>query len=32
MSQGRAQYSMQFANYAEVPSQVALEIQTKLAG
>jgi len=32
MSQGRAQYSMQFANYAEVPSQVAEEIQTKLAG
>ncbi len=32
MSQGRAQYSMQFANYAEVPSQVAQEIQTKLAG
>lgn len=32
MSQGRSQYSMQFANYAEVPSQVALEIQTKLAG
>lgn len=32
MSQGRSQYSMQFANYAEVPSQVAEEIQTKLAG
>ena len=32
MSQGRAQYSMQFASYAEVPSQVATEIQTKLAG
>lgn len=32
MSQGRAQYSMQFANYAEVPAQVAEEIQTKLAG
>ncbi|MFC1673989.1 elongation factor G [Pseudomonadota bacterium] len=32
MSQGRAQYSMQFANYAEVPSQVAEEIKTKLAG
>ena len=32
MSQGRAQYSMQFANYSEVPSQVAEEIQTKLAG
>ena len=32
MSQGRAQYTMQFANYAEVPAQVATEIQTKLAG
>jgi len=32
MSQGRAQYSMQFANYVEVPSQVAEEIKTKLAG
>ncbi|MBF0247851.1 MAG: elongation factor G [Alphaproteobacteria bacterium] len=32
MSQGRAQYSMQFAHYAEVPAQVAQEIQAKLAG
>jgi len=32
MSQGRAQYSMQFAKYTEVPAQVAQEIQTKLAG
>ncbi len=32
MSQGRAQYSMQFSHYSEVPQQVAEEIQTKLAG
>ncbi|TCS60089.1 elongation factor G [Varunaivibrio sulfuroxidans] len=32
MSQGRAQYSMQFSNYSEVPQAVAAEIQTKLAG
>ena len=32
MSQGRAQYTMQFSHYAEVPQQVAEEIQTKLAG
>ena len=32
MSQGRAQYSMHFDHYAEVPQQVAEEVQTKLAG
>ena len=32
MSQGRAQYSMHFDRYAEVPQQVAEEVQTKLAG
>jgi elongation factor G len=32
MSQGRAQYSMHFDNYSEVPRQVAEEVQTKLAG
>ncbi|MGB0749623.1 MAG: elongation factor G [Magnetospiraceae bacterium] len=32
MSQGRAQYTMHFDHYAEVPSQVAEEIKTKLAG
>ncbi|MCK5446128.1 MAG: elongation factor G, partial [Rhodospirillaceae bacterium] len=32
MSQGRAQYSMQFSHYSAVPQQVADEIQTKLAG
>ncbi|HEX2256953.1 MAG TPA: elongation factor G, partial [Afifellaceae bacterium] len=31
MSQGRAQYTMQFDHYAQVPSQVAQEIQTKYA-
>ncbi len=32
MSQGRAQYSMHFDKYVEVPQQVAEEVQTKLAG
>ncbi|HER26714.1 MAG TPA: elongation factor G [Rhodospirillales bacterium] len=32
MSQGRAQYSMHFDRYVEVPQQVAEEVQTKLAG
>ncbi len=32
MSQGRAQYTMHFDQYAEVPAQVAEEVQTKLAG
>ena len=32
MSQGRAQYSMHFDNYSEVPRQVAEEVQLKLAG
>ncbi|MFW0778314.1 MAG: elongation factor G [Rickettsiales bacterium] len=31
MSQGRAQYSMQFDHYAEVPSNVADEIKKKVA-
>ena len=31
MSQGRAQYSMQFSHYEEVPSNVAEEIKLKLA-
>jgi elongation factor G len=31
MSQGRAQYTMQFDHYAQVPSQVAKEIQSKYA-
>jgi elongation factor G len=31
MSQGRAQYSMQFSHYDEVPSNVAEEIKLKLA-
>ena len=31
MSQGRAQYTMQFDHYAQVPSQVAQEIQAKYA-
>ena len=31
MSQGRAQYSMQFDHYAQVPTAVAQEIQTKYA-
>jgi elongation factor G len=32
MSQGRAQYTMHFDQYVEVPQQVAEEVQTKLAG
>ena len=32
MSQGRAQYTMHFDQYVEVPQQVADEVQTKLAG
>ncbi len=32
MSQGRAQYSMTFDHYAEVPSNVSEEIRAKLAG
>ncbi|WND02795.1 elongation factor G [Temperatibacter marinus] len=31
-TQGRAQFSMQFDHYAEVPNNVAEEIKTKLAG
>jgi elongation factor G len=31
MSQGRAQYTMQFSHYEEVPSNVAEEIKLKLA-
>jgi len=31
MSQGRAQYTMQFDHYAQVPTQVAQEIQSKYA-
>ncbi len=31
MSQGRAQYSMVFSHYAEVPSNVAEEIRSKMA-
>jgi elongation factor G len=32
MSQGRAQYTMTFDHYSEVPSNVAEEIRAKLAG
>ena len=32
MSQGRAQYTMQFSHYAEVPANVAEEIKAKMAG
>ncbi len=32
MSQGRAQYTMQFAHYSDVPSNVADEIKAKAAG
>ncbi len=32
MSQGRAQYTMQFAHYADVPQMVADEIKAKLNG
>ena len=31
MSQGRAQYSMQFSHYEEVPTNVAEEIKAKMA-
>jgi len=31
MSQGRAQYTMQFAHYEPVPSNVAEDIKTKYA-
>jgi elongation factor G len=31
MSQGRAQFTMQFESYAQVPSQVAEEIKAKVA-
>lgn len=32
MSQGRAQYTMHFDHYAEVPNQVSMEIKERLAG
>jgi elongation factor G len=32
MSQGRAQFTMHFDHYAEVPQQVSQELQTRLAG
>jgi elongation factor G len=32
MSQGRAQYSMQYDHYEPVPAAVAQEIKEKLAG
>ncbi len=32
MSQGRAQYTMHFSHYAEVPNNVSEEIRAKLAG
>ncbi len=32
MTQGRAQYTMQFSHYDEVPSNVAAEVKAKLAG
>ncbi len=32
MSQGRAQYSMHFDHYAEVPSNVSEEVRAKMAG
>ena len=31
MSQGRAQFTMEFARYEQVPQQVAEEIQAKVA-
>ena len=31
MSQGRAQYTMQFSHYDEVPANVAEEVKAKLA-
>jgi elongation factor G len=30
-TQGRAQYSMQFSHYDEVPSNVATELKAKMA-
>ncbi|RME65000.1 MAG: elongation factor G, partial [Alphaproteobacteria bacterium] len=32
MTQGRAQYTMQFSHYDEVPSNVAAEVKARLAG
>jgi elongation factor G len=32
MSQGRAQYTMQFSHYAEVPQAISEEVRQKLAG
>ena len=32
MSQGRAQFSMHFSHYAEVPQQVSEQVRTRLAG
>ncbi|MGD8326535.1 MAG: elongation factor G [Sphingomonadales bacterium] len=32
LTQGRAQYTMQFSHYEDVPSNVATEIESKLAG
>jgi elongation factor G len=32
MSQGRAQYTMQFERYAEVPQQISEEVRQRLAG
>jgi len=32
MSQGRAQYTMQFDHYADVPQMIADEIKAKMAG
>jgi elongation factor G len=31
MSQGRAQFTMQFAHYEQVPQQIADEIKSKVA-
>ena len=32
MSQGRAQFTMHFDHYAQVPQQVSDEVRTRLAG
>jgi elongation factor G len=32
MSQGRAQFTMHFDHYADVPQQVSEEVKTRLAG
>ena len=32
MSQGRAQFTMHFDHYADVPQQVSEEVRTRLAG